>query len=52
MGHRDDFKNMLALLEKHEIKPMLDLTFPLDQFRAAYERMMRAEQFGKIILKT
>jgi zinc-binding alcohol dehydrogenase/oxidoreductase len=51
MGDQDDFKNMLALFERFQIKPIVDQVFALEQYKSAYHRMMHAEQFGKIILR-
>ncbi|TMW72966.1 zinc-binding dehydrogenase [Alteribacter natronophilus] len=48
MGSHEEFRGMLAFTEKHGIKPVMDSTFPLEQFREAFEKLKRGEQLGKI----
>jgi zinc-binding alcohol dehydrogenase/oxidoreductase len=50
MGSPQDFTSMLALFEQG-LKPVVDRVFPLEQAAAAAERMQRAGQFGKIVLR-
>lgn len=51
MGTRDEFMSMLHFLESRKIKPVLDKTFPLTKVGEAFERMNKADQFGKIVLE-
>jgi zinc-binding alcohol dehydrogenase/oxidoreductase len=51
MGTREDFAAMLDLVKSGRVRPVIDEVFPLDEARAAHERMERAEQFGKIVLR-
>jgi NADPH:quinone reductase-like Zn-dependent oxidoreductase len=51
MGTRDDFAGVLELVASGRARPVLDEVFPLEEARAAHERMERAEQFGKIVLR-
>ena len=51
MGSPDDFANMLAFINEHQIHPGLDQTFPLSQGNAALDRMRDSTQFGKIVLR-
>lgn len=51
MGSPADFRGMLQLVEKHQIRPVIDQTFPLSEGNAALERMRQSQQFGKIVLK-
>jgi NADPH:quinone reductase-like Zn-dependent oxidoreductase len=32
-------------------RPVIDQVFPLEEARAAHERMERGDQFGKIVLR-
>lgn len=48
MGSAEEFKEMLQFIEKHEIKPVLDRTYSLNEFAEAFHRMQNADQFGKI----
>ena len=51
MGTRDDFAGVLELVASGRARPVIDEVFPLQEARAAHERMERAEQFGKIVLR-
>jgi NADPH:quinone reductase-like Zn-dependent oxidoreductase len=51
MGTREDFAAMLELVRSGRARPVVDEVFPLEEARAAHERMERAEQFGKIVLE-
>lgn len=48
MGSREEFQEMLQFIEKHEIRPVVDKVFPLQEGKAALERLNKGEQFGKI----
>jgi zinc-binding alcohol dehydrogenase/oxidoreductase len=50
MGTDEDFRAMLELVIDYRIKPPLDSVRPLSEGAAAFERMARGEQFGKIVL--
>lgn len=51
MGSTADFRGMLNLVEKHEIRPVIDQVFSLAQGNEALSRMEQGEQFGKIVLR-
>jgi zinc-binding alcohol dehydrogenase/oxidoreductase len=51
MGTRADFAGVLELVASGQARPVVDEVFPLEEARAAHERMERAEQFGKIVLR-
>jgi NADPH:quinone reductase-like Zn-dependent oxidoreductase len=50
MGSREDWRQLTAAVDAHQLKPVIDTVLPLAEGRAAYERMERAEQFAKIVL--
>jgi NADPH:quinone reductase-like Zn-dependent oxidoreductase len=50
MGSREDWRQLVAVVEMHKLKPVIDTVFPLSEGRAAYERMEQAGQFAKIVL--
>jgi zinc-binding alcohol dehydrogenase/oxidoreductase len=50
MGTRDEFLSMLDFIEKRNIKPVIDRTYPLAEINEAFERMKSGGQFGKIVL--
>jgi zinc-binding alcohol dehydrogenase/oxidoreductase len=48
MGSAEEYLEMIQFIEKHQIKPVLDQMYPLEQFEQAFEQMKNAHQFGKI----
>ncbi|MBP6828937.1 MAG: zinc-binding dehydrogenase, partial [Saprospiraceae bacterium] len=38
-------------VEQHSIVPVVDSVFPLSEGNAAFEKMDKGEQFGKIVLR-
>ncbi|HID24649.1 MAG TPA: alcohol dehydrogenase [Planctomycetaceae bacterium] len=51
LGSPEDFENMMQLIERCRIRPVIDQIFPLDRVNDALERMRDARQFGKIVLR-
>jgi zinc-binding alcohol dehydrogenase/oxidoreductase len=51
MGSDDDFVNMVRFVEQHNVQPVLDKTFALDNAVQAFDRMKEGHQFGKIMVK-
>jgi zinc-binding alcohol dehydrogenase/oxidoreductase len=51
MGTRDEFFSMVDYIEKKNIHPVLDKTFPLEQVEDALTYMEKGNHFGKIMLK-
>ncbi len=52
MGTADDLRALLELLERTGARPTIDATFPLENARDAFARLVSGEQFGKIVLTT
>jgi NADPH:quinone reductase-like Zn-dependent oxidoreductase len=50
MGNSDEFAAMLEVVAAGDVRPIIDEVFPLDQARAALERLQQARQFGKIVI--
>jgi NADPH:quinone reductase-like Zn-dependent oxidoreductase len=50
MGSVADWNAMLAFVAEARVRPVVDSVFALASGRAAYERMDRKAQFGKIVL--
>lgn len=50
MGTEDEFLSMLDFLYKHQLKPIIDSSFPLENITEAFNRMDQGDQFGKIVL--
>lgn len=51
MGTDEDFKAMLAFVNRHKIIPVVDSVFDLQDGNAAFKRMDEGLQFGKIVLR-
>lgn len=51
MGSPDEFAAMLRFVAEHRIEPVIDLIFGLDEAVVAHQRLLAAEQLGKIVLR-
>ena len=51
MGRPQEFRDMLDFVNLHGIEPVLDEVVPFEQAVAAHQRMLDAEQMGKIVLE-
>lgn len=51
MGTAQDFAAMLKLVEEKEIRPVVDIVYPMEQAEEAMRYMEASKQFGKIVLK-
>ena len=51
MGSPVEFAAMLRFVEIHRIDPALDRVFTLDEAVAAHQRLLAADQMGKIVLR-
>jgi NADPH:quinone reductase-like Zn-dependent oxidoreductase len=50
MASRAEFSEMLRVALRGRIEPVVDRVMPLEEARAAHERLEAGEQFGKIVL--
>ena len=48
MGSSEEFQEMLAFIDSHKIKPVVDKMFSLDDGLDAFRRLENGEQFGKV----
>ena len=51
VGSRAVFEAMNALIEKHQIRPLIGKVFSFDEAPAAYEFMQRGNYMGKIVIR-
>ena len=51
MGSREELKELLALMERHEIRPVVGHTFSLDDVQEAFDLLEVNKQFGKIAIQ-
>ncbi|MEQ8304898.1 MAG: zinc-binding dehydrogenase [Cyclobacteriaceae bacterium] len=50
MGTQDEFLSMLDFVEKHQLKSVIDSTYPLEEINTAFKKMEEGTQFGKIVI--
>ncbi len=51
MGSDRDFSQMLELVAKHQIRPILDSVTPLERAVEAFDKMKAGNQLGKLVLQ-
>ncbi|WP_273215733.1 quinone oxidoreductase family protein [Runella zeae] len=51
MGTEAEFESMMKFVEMHQIHPIIDQTFSLEETEAALRKMDQGTQFGKIVLR-
>lgn len=51
VGSTDDFRDMLAAVSAHGMKPVIDSTFSLDQTIQAFRHLESGKHFGKIVIE-
>lgn len=49
-GSRDMFDEMTRFIDQHDIKPVIDSTFPRSEIATALTRLQRGGHFGKIVI--
>ena len=50
MGNDAEYREIVRLLGTGELRPIVDRVFPFTEARAAFERLERGEQLGKIVV--
>jgi NADPH:quinone reductase-like Zn-dependent oxidoreductase len=50
MASRSEFEEVLRVIARGDIHPVVDTVMPLDEVREAHERLEAGGQFGKIVL--
>lgn len=51
VGSREMFRRLNAALEPHQLRPVIDRAFEFHELPAAFARMSRGEQFGKLVIR-
>jgi len=51
MSNRKEFADVMRLIFQRRLRPVIDKVLPLEEARAAHERLEAGEQFGKIVLQ-
>ncbi|SHF69143.1 zinc-binding dehydrogenase [Pedobacter caeni] len=50
MGTEQEFEAMVNFVSLHQIKPVIDSSYPLAEIQHAFKKMKSGDQFGKIII--
>ncbi|MGN8645191.1 zinc-binding dehydrogenase [Gracilibacillus sp. HCP3S3_G5_1] len=50
MGSREELRDLIQFIEKHDIKPFLDKGYPLDEIDNAFSYLASQKQLGKIYI--
>ncbi len=50
MASQREFRDVMKLVFRGELKPIIDVVMPLERAREAHARLEKGEQFGKIVL--
>ncbi|OCA90729.1 alcohol dehydrogenase [Bacillus sp. FJAT-27225] len=48
MGSAEEYREMLAFIEKHGVRPVIEGMFPLEEYGRAFDLLEKAEQLGKV----
>lgn len=51
MGNDKEFSQMVALVDKYKIQPIVDSCYSMQQAQEAFDYLDSGQQFGKVILK-
>jgi NADPH:quinone reductase-like Zn-dependent oxidoreductase len=51
VGHRESFEAMNRAIALHGLRPVIDRVFPLEESRAAFDRLASGGHFGKICIR-
>jgi len=50
MSNRHEFEAVMGLVFRGELRPVVDVVWPLERAREAHERLEAGRQFGKVVL--
>lgn len=51
MGSKSELLDIMRLVEKRALKPVVDSVFPMEKIADAHKRMESRKQFGKIVMR-
>ena len=51
MGSREEYLSLLAFIEQHQIKPIIDQVYPFEQIKDAFQYLRNQQQLGKIAIR-
>ena len=50
VGNQADYRDMLALIDREGIRPVIDRSYPLEALPKALTEMTEGNHFGKIVI--
>jgi NADPH:quinone reductase-like Zn-dependent oxidoreductase len=50
-GSQQDFERYVKAVETNHLRPILDRTYPLEQYQAAFIRLTSSARFGKVAIE-
>jgi NADPH:quinone reductase-like Zn-dependent oxidoreductase len=50
-GSQQDFERYVKAVETNDLRPILDRTYPLEQYQAAFMRLTSSARFGKVAIE-
>ncbi|GEK30079.1 alcohol dehydrogenase [Kurthia zopfii] len=50
LGSREEFRKCIQFMTEHNIHPIIDVVYNIEEAQKAFERLQVNEQFGKIVL--
>lgn len=51
MGNAAEYEEIVRVLGRGELRPVVDRVYPVADVRSAYQRLERAEQLGKVVVQ-
>ncbi|MCW7989082.1 alcohol dehydrogenase [Streptomyces platensis subsp. clarensis] len=51
MGSAEEFRDLLAFVDQHRIRPVVDRVYALEEITAAYGQMEAGRQFGNVVIE-
>lgn len=51
MGSNEEYRALLNLIDRHQIKPIIDQVFPFEQIEDAFQYLRNQQQLGKIAIR-
>ncbi len=49
-GSLEEFRELIGVYQRGGFKPIIDRTYPLIEIHAAFDRLARSDQFGKVVI--
>ncbi|NIC28526.1 zinc-dependent alcohol dehydrogenase family protein [Serratia plymuthica] len=50
VGSRQDLEDLVRFITEHQIRPVIDSRYPFEEAKAAFERLVTRNLFGKVVI--